>query len=401
MFRRKYTNKAQLPDFPADLEKLGLFINDDDQIRQIENPEAPFEYFVYGRGTRMDGSGSREKMNKRRKEALDECIRRMTLERLTSPPYSLEVQSLPAANVPHVDILTSPLKTLSKASKIMMIFPDQRSSSLGIFAFRVAVDESIRMGNMQAFLDEISPMYDAIVIANPAAVWWDEKTQSAVTAETWNSLGLTAPSPGHILNARNDVTIPGHESPEDHVASVFSFVKAQLAGEEEVERKIDFIGVAYTAYCVLSHLAKPGEWEFWGPKLNSGVLAHSPHKLSEFPMNMEFRHFLNRRVRNYLSHGDPKGTFLADSVDRGCAVFSSEVGWEPRIVPDCLGEIVNYFVRAQAIHVTLEEFEEEVGVAEPLNPVIMYMGDEPILPADETTLQQVKEKELKQGWVGW
>jgi hypothetical protein len=44
MFRRLPHTLPADPSFPADLEKLGFFVNDDDQIRQIKNPAQKFQY---------------------------------------------------------------------------------------------------------------------------------------------------------------------------------------------------------------------------------------------------------------------------------------------------------------------------------------------------------------------
>ena len=83
MFRRIQhpSTKAEEVVFPADLQKLGqvikcptslfrqaadcgngrLFINDDDQLRQIAHPDDKFHYFVH----------KVERVNERRREAVD------------------------------------------------------------------------------------------------------------------------------------------------------------------------------------------------------------------------------------------------------------------------------------------------------------------------------------------
>lgn len=55
-----------------------LFINDRDQLRQIENPEEAFEYYIHGKSNgyvyeKKLAAPSREKerMNERRREAVD------------------------------------------------------------------------------------------------------------------------------------------------------------------------------------------------------------------------------------------------------------------------------------------------------------------------------------------
>lgn len=46
MFRRLPHNLPPDPQFPPDLEKLGFFVNDQDQIRSIKNPEHKYQYKI-------------------------------------------------------------------------------------------------------------------------------------------------------------------------------------------------------------------------------------------------------------------------------------------------------------------------------------------------------------------
>lgn len=46
MFRRLSHTLPPDPTFEPDLEKLGFFINDDDQIRQIKNPSQKYSYNI-------------------------------------------------------------------------------------------------------------------------------------------------------------------------------------------------------------------------------------------------------------------------------------------------------------------------------------------------------------------
>ncbi len=46
MFRRLPNQLPTDITFPADLEALGYFINDNDQIRQIANPDQKYQYKI-------------------------------------------------------------------------------------------------------------------------------------------------------------------------------------------------------------------------------------------------------------------------------------------------------------------------------------------------------------------
>jgi hypothetical protein len=46
MFRRLSGSLPKDPSFPADLKKLGYFINENDEIRMIDHPENKFVYSI-------------------------------------------------------------------------------------------------------------------------------------------------------------------------------------------------------------------------------------------------------------------------------------------------------------------------------------------------------------------
>lgn len=46
MFRRLSNSLPPDPTFPDDIEKLGYFINDHDQIRMITDPKSDFKYVI-------------------------------------------------------------------------------------------------------------------------------------------------------------------------------------------------------------------------------------------------------------------------------------------------------------------------------------------------------------------
>lgn len=46
MFRRLSHSLPPDPTFPDDMEQLGYFINDNDQIRMTANPKSDFQYII-------------------------------------------------------------------------------------------------------------------------------------------------------------------------------------------------------------------------------------------------------------------------------------------------------------------------------------------------------------------
>jgi hypothetical protein len=48
-----------------------LFINNEDRLRQIEKPDEGFDYYVHGKFVSFDGRNTKERLNERRREAVD------------------------------------------------------------------------------------------------------------------------------------------------------------------------------------------------------------------------------------------------------------------------------------------------------------------------------------------
>ncbi|KFY36710.1 hypothetical protein V495_07656, partial [Pseudogymnoascus sp. VKM F-4514 (FW-929)] len=61
MFRLLPRGLPKDPEYPTDLQSLGYFINDEDEIRNIENPKYYFKYFI-NRNDRFN-ERQRESMN--------------------------------------------------------------------------------------------------------------------------------------------------------------------------------------------------------------------------------------------------------------------------------------------------------------------------------------------------
>ena len=61
MFRRLSSSLPQDPQIPKDLQALGYFLNDQDQIRQIKHPDQKYQYQV----------NRNERVNEMHKEAMN------------------------------------------------------------------------------------------------------------------------------------------------------------------------------------------------------------------------------------------------------------------------------------------------------------------------------------------
>ncbi|KKA18197.1 hypothetical protein T310_7865, partial [Rasamsonia emersonii CBS 393.64] len=137
VFTRK--NLPKDPVFPADLEKLGYFINDKDQIRKIANPEEEFQFKI----------STNDRWNELQREAMNTCIRRIVLSRLQA--LGLSTLRLPLNAGPkeqHVPILAS--QNLGTAKRIVVVFGEP-IQDLGIWAYRTVGTESISAGSAISF----------------------------------------------------------------------------------------------------------------------------------------------------------------------------------------------------------------------------------------------------------
>lgn len=150
-----------------------LFINDQDQLRQIDNPEGKFEYYAHGKSNgyvydkkQTAPSREKERMNERRREAVDgelqqflnpvlkrilemlirdtECLRRIVIQRLEG--MGMEKIRLPlgaAPDEPHVPILIS--ENLEKSKRVLILSPDPSGGNLGIWGIRQMQDDTINV----------------------------------------------------------------------------------------------------------------------------------------------------------------------------------------------------------------------------------------------------------------
>lgn len=61
MFRRLSSSLPQDPQIPADLQALGYYVNNEDQIRQIRNPDQKYQHQV----------NKNERVNEMHREAIN------------------------------------------------------------------------------------------------------------------------------------------------------------------------------------------------------------------------------------------------------------------------------------------------------------------------------------------
>ncbi|CAH0039923.1 unnamed protein product [Clonostachys solani] len=301
MFRRLPSGLPKDADFPADLEKLGYYVNDGDEIRSIEDPDYYFKFFL----------SKNERVNQRQRFSFNQALETIVHQRLTEK--GLEKIRLPLGtppSKPHVPIFVD--ADLKSKKRVIVMFGEM-SQDLGVLAGRIANGaRGINTGSMVSVVDaaraETSPGEAApgLVLANMGQLRWWPEGQRAVTSTGW----LGTPLPSLVHAGRRHVPevndIPGNETGQDHVRCVFDEVLAQMVDKDAV---IDIITIdAMTSEEVEKFLDK--NWGVWGHRLSSMAILetlYSAYQLTSQP----FKDFLAKRCRSYIVSEKPFDTPIA------------------------------------------------------------------------------------------
>jgi hypothetical protein len=381
MFRRRVKlAKAKEIEFPIDLEKLGLFINDQDQLRQIENPEEKFKYYTHGKSNgyvydRKQTAPSREKerMNERRREAVDECLRRIVFQRLEN--IGMKEARLPlgaAPDEPHVPIFVS--EGLEKAKKVLILSPDPSSGNLGIWGIRQMQEDTINFGSMVGTIKLAKEDGYAVVILNPGQIIWDHETKAPMNFLSWKAKDKTSAALDPVKNV-----IPNNESPEEHVEYVFNNILRPMVPKDA---EIDVVACGFAAYSIVKYLNN--NWDEWKGRMFAMAFAESSHAINNITSE-DFRLFLRLRTRNYVVHNDPRGEYLLDPRF-GCATYSSATMFPQAIIPEC----------ADLFHEYLRDAHQNPENCNPDVPVIL--GD---VPDTDEWLEQLNNMKAANPAFGW
>ncbi|WEW60537.1 hypothetical protein PRK78_006024 [Emydomyces testavorans] len=358
VFRKESLPKD--PVFPTDLKKLGYFINDNDQIRMISDPEQGFLYKI----------NTNDRYNEMQKEAMNTCIRDIVLSRLHS--LGLETLRLPIGASPksqHVPILVTP--SLETQSRIIVVFGEP-TQDLGIWAYRTIGSEGINVGSAVDFAkavfgdserskettkNEESKSKRALILTNPGQLVWYCNGERAVSLPTWHAIPRpSAVDPPMKMSYYNK--IPGNETWQDHITYVFEEV---LAKKAPPTAKIDIIGLAEGGLGAIRYLAE--HWPTWQSRISAICLSNPLHVINHLHPP-SFAKFISTRARAYLVSDKPLSAPVAGRYAFGCNCYSSG---EPLnvecIMPRAWGNMVAWL---DEMYASPELEEIEVIVSEEL-----------------------------------
>ncbi|KAI1760567.1 Arb2 domain-containing protein [Hypoxylon sp. FL1150] len=326
MFRRLWSALPADPEFPIDLEKLGYFINEDDEVRSIENPNNYFKFFL----TRNS------RWNDRQRFAMNQSIKDEVHRRLEKLGMKKELLPLGTTDPsqPHIPIFVS--GDLARKKRVVVIF-GETMQDLGILAHRVAGGAGgVNKGSLVSVVAALQkqrtsstdPTSPGIILANMGElVWWPEGGRALSTMAFDAVPGKTAVHNGNLITKKN--LVAGNEDPKKHIHYVFSEVIPGLVSEDA---GVDVVGVGDGADYVEQYLGLPVVWDVWKHRVNCLALVGGLHPVWEL-CNEEFAgEFLRNKARAYATSLEPAGFPLSGPngnpktstfTSMGCPVISS------------------------------------------------------------------------------
>ncbi|POS86346.1 hypothetical protein EPUL_001414, partial [Erysiphe pulchra] len=345
MYRRLESGLPEDPKFPADLKELGYFINEKDEVRNIENPKAYFQYFL----TKND------RVNDLHREAMNGALRSIVAERLNN--LGLEIIRLPLgakATERNIPILVS--KEIKSKRRVLVIFYDEQQD-LGVFSQRILLGKGgINQGSAVNLVNYVQSMRSssltdvddipAIILANTGQLRWWRRGKKAVSQMSWNSLPSNSlVDPPYEFDPEKN-TVPANRNVAEHVEYVFNHVITELTNPNS---KLEIIGVSAGAVEVSVFLDNDENWKKWKPRLSAFASIASYYSPNEIT-NEDFRKWLIDRGRAYFISPEPCGLFLAgpdgseEIPPRGLPTFSlGEPFYNENMLPVGFKEIIDWF----------------------------------------------------------
>ncbi|KAI1843701.1 hypothetical protein JX266_010147 [Neoarthrinium moseri] len=342
MFYRTWDGLPVDPSFPSDLEKLGYFVNESDEIRSLEDEKYYFKFFI----------NKNQRYNDRQRFAMNEAVEKVVHQRLEA--LGLKKTLLPLGTTdtsqPHLPVFVS--SDIKDKSRVVVVI-GETYQDLGILAHRVlggpgGVDNGSMVSVVKTLQAQPSSPTDSddhdasppgIVLANTGQTVWSPALRRTLTLV--GSGGAPMPSAVHA-GPRWDgerERVPGNGDAREHIAYVFDQVVPALVG---AGAGLDVIAVGDGADALEQYLDWPVTWARLAGRLNCLAIVGGYHAADNIKCSA-FREFLRKKARAYATSSDPLGTPISGPdgnanttafTHLGCPLFS---GGEPHYVEALLG----------------------------------------------------------------
>jgi len=239
MFRRLPNQLPQDANYPSNLRKLGLFINESHQLKQSDHPEDAYRFAVT----------TNNRYNEVREEAVNICLReelanrlsKLGVKRLWLP--SLTNERPKVDDGPTMPIFATELKELKKAKRVVVVV-GKLTEDLGIWDWKSTRGEpGLEAGTVVGFVkdmmarsfpsvgevDETEKETTAFIMPNPGQLLYSYKHNRAMTLDSWSA--LPRPSALHMAPLIDEKMnrIEGSEAAEKHLTHVFEKIVANEA----------------------------------------------------------------------------------------------------------------------------------------------------------------------------
>ncbi|KAF3051657.1 hypothetical protein E8E11_010088 [Didymella keratinophila] len=295
MFRRKEDTITPDASYPADLKRLGFFINKLGHIRMIEAPEKPFVF----------NSTNIERHNDVRNEALHACSRAEVLDRLSKLGINqLHFPGLTTAkpNGPHIPILAPPLDVLKRRKRIVVVINDALQD-LGILAYRQLQRElGLDGGSVVNFAKELGRFQDGtayeapgLIVMNTGQLLYSHKYNRAMTMRSWYALPRKSIAHDAIRIHDQENYVEGHRNATGHIKTVFDQL---LCDPDRVapEAEVYVIAIEGGAEKILEVFKN--DFEKYGKRITAMAVVHAMMDNSEIT-HPSIKAFLHQRARQW------------------------------------------------------------------------------------------------------
>ncbi|KIL93255.1 hypothetical protein FAVG1_03232 [Fusarium avenaceum] len=275
------------------------FLNDQDEIRSIKNPDCYFKYFA----------NKNSRINERQRFHFNMALEDMIHDRLEKEGLQ-KFQLLPE-NEKHCPIFFNP--NIVKTARIVIVIGEP-SQDLGFLAGRIVngpggVAKGSMIGVVQALAKQTAARDDpeppCVILANVGQRYWWPEANRSLTIEAAGDV----PLPSMVHTGRRYVKglneIPGSETPLAHVKTIFDKVL-----EANKSANIDIIAIGQSCEVVMQLFEEEQNWTQWGHRLGGMLLMRTVFPADGLT-NVEFKDFLAKRTRAYLISDEPLDTPLA------------------------------------------------------------------------------------------